>query len=172
MSDGVFSGKQGNYCEIDTPDAEDAYGCAKLLGEVPYDALTFRTSFIGPELNNKFGLLEWVISQTGECTGYPFSVFSGVTTLEFGKFLRDIVIPCINLKGLFHVASTPCSKFDLLKMIKAEYDLDIKVIPDTSLSVNRSLNAGMLKALTGYSPPTWGEMLHSLREYNFGLRDI
>lgn len=170
-SDGVFSGNRGNYCETDMPDAEDSYGHAKILGEVLGGALTLRTSFIGPELGHKSGLLEWFLSNNNNIsTGYALSIFSGVTTLEFGKFLRQIVIPQQNLSGIFHLASEPCSKFNLLKMIKDEYSLNIDILPDTSLKVNRSLDASMLKAVTGYSSPSWVEMLHAMREYSFGLR--
>ena len=171
-SDGVFSGKKGNYTEVDIPDAEDPYGHAKILGEVQSGATTFRTSFIGPEFKYKAGLLEWVLSQSGKCAGYPLALFSGITTLEFGKFLRETVIPRPNMKGIFHIASAPCSKFDLLSMIKMEYKLDINIEPDVSINLNRTLNADMIKGITGYSPPSWGEMLHSLHEYNFGLRNI
>ena len=46
-TDCVFSGRRGNYSEIDVPDAEDLYGRTKLLGEVNQsDCLTIRTSII------------------------------------------------------------------------------------------------------------------------------
>jgi dTDP-4-dehydrorhamnose reductase len=169
-SDGVFSGHKGNYCETDVPDADDTYGRAKILGEVSTGALTLRTSFIGPELGNKAGLLEWFLSKKNISSGYSLSIFSGITTLEFGKFLRQIVIPQANLSGIFHIASEPCSKFDLLKMIKEEYSLNVDIVPDTSVIVNRSLDASMLETITGYSPPSWVEMLHAMRRYSFGLR--
>lgn len=170
-SDGVFSGKLGNYSETDVPDAQDPYGQSKLLGEVLGNALTFRTSFIGPELFHKMGLLEWVLSNSGTCAGYSSSIFSGVTTLEFSKFLKNVAIPNKKLAGIFHLASTPCSKFDLLNMIKIEYGLDLEIYPEVSLVVDRSLNASLLEFATGYTAPSWGDMLRSLREYSFGLKD-
>ena len=169
-SDAVFSGKRGWYCEDDIPDAKDAYGIAKQLGEVKAGALTIRTSILGPELGNKFGLLEWFLSQSSECKGYTGSIFSGVTTLELSKCIRDIVIPNPELMGIFNVASTPCSKLDLLKMIKSEYELDVSITPDPSLQIDRSLNSAKLKKMTGYSPPKWENMLNSMKNYKFGLR--
>ena len=50
-TDGVFSGAQGNYSELDTPDATDPYGTAKILGEITVSgAITLRTSVIGRQL--------------------------------------------------------------------------------------------------------------------------
>ena len=67
-SDGVFAGHRGAYTEADMPDADDVYGTSKFLGEVdaPH-AVTLRTSIIGHELQGGSGLLEWFLSQQGEC---------------------------------------------------------------------------------------------------------
>ena len=169
-SDGVFSGRKGLYSEEDIPDSEDAYGIAKALGEMEGDAVILRTSLLGPELAGGLGLLEWFISQSSECKGYSQSVFSGVTTFEFAKCLRDVIIPNQNLTGVFHVASDPCSKFDLLEMIKSEYRLDVSITPVDSLEIDRSLSGVKLKKMTDYSPPKWENMLYSMRNYKFGLR--
>src|SRR3954453_3252906 len=50
-TDCVFRGDRGAYTESDAPDAADLYGRSKLLGEVDQtNAVTLRTSIIGPEL--------------------------------------------------------------------------------------------------------------------------
>ena len=169
-SDGVFSGQLGGYSEDDFPDAQDAYGISKILGEVGGKAVVLRTSLLGPELRRKSGLLEWLLSQHGECNGYTRAIFSGVTTLELAKCLSEVIIPSPNLAGIFHIASTPCSKFDLLQMIKSVYGLDIVIKPDDSLRIDRSLSGAKLKSMTGYAPPGWESMLNSMRNYEFGLR--
>lgn len=65
-TDCVFNGRKGGYREDDTPDAEDLYGRSKLLGEVDYaNAITLRTSIIGPELAGRNGLVEWFLNETG-----------------------------------------------------------------------------------------------------------
>ena len=169
-SDGVFSGQHGGYSEEDIPDAQDAYGLAKLLGEVGGRSLTLRTSLLGPEVGGSSGLLEWFLSQSGECRGYTGSIFSGVTTLELAKCLSEVIIPNPNLTGIFHVASSPCSKFHLLEMLKAEYGREVRISPDDSLRIDRSLSSTKLKKMTGYSSPKWENMLNSMRNYKFGLR--
>ena len=64
-TDCVFSGRKGNYCETDNPDAYDLYGHSKQLGELKKrtDVITIRTSIIGHELKTKNGLLEWFLVQ-------------------------------------------------------------------------------------------------------------
>ena len=59
----VFSGSEGSYSEDTNPNALDYYGKTKGLGEVfSKNAITLRSSMIGPELFNKTELFEWVIN--------------------------------------------------------------------------------------------------------------
>ena len=170
-SDGVFSGDRGSYSELDLPDATDIYGTAKFLGEVStQDAITLRTSIIGPELYGKAATLEWLLSQSGQCSGYVNALFSGLTTIEFARLLRDTVIPQKNLHGIFHVASRPISKFDLLQLISSYYELDIELIRDESVVVDRTLDGSKFEKLTGYAVPTWTDMIKSMHKFNYGLR--
>ena len=56
-TDCVYSGNKGNYSENDIPDPLDFYGRSKLLGELSNNnAITIRTSIIGPEINTSKGL--------------------------------------------------------------------------------------------------------------------
>src|SRR5215213_8926617 len=75
-TDCVFSGRRGRYTEEDIPDAQDLYGRSKLLGEASGPGvLTIRTSMIGRELEGANGLLEWVLSQSGEVRGFTAASF-------------------------------------------------------------------------------------------------
>ncbi|SVD55903.1 uncharacterized protein METZ01_LOCUS408757, partial [marine metagenome] len=70
-SDGVFSGKKGNYKETDTPDPLDNYGKSKMLGEViDKNSINIRTSFFGHSISKDYGLLDWFLSQKEHCFGY------------------------------------------------------------------------------------------------------
>ena len=67
-TDGVFSGKRGNYTEYDVRDAKDIYGTAKCVGElIEQHTITIRTSIIGHEIDSKNGLVEWFLSQKHQC---------------------------------------------------------------------------------------------------------
>lgn len=153
-SDGVFTGRRGNYAESDLPDAEDVYGVAKLLGEVDGPGITtLRTSIIGPELERGRGLLEWFLAQQGSCQCYTRAIFSGLPTVELAKMIRDVILPRNDLRGLFHVAAQSVSKYDLLRLIAEGYRKEITIVPDDSVVIDRSLSAERLKVSTGYTPP-------------------
>lgn len=169
-SDGVFSGTRGHYDEDDVPDATDAYGIAKLLGEVGEpNTLTLRTSMIGPELRPGNGLLDWFLAAGESCRCYTRAIFSGLPTVELGRVIRDFVIPRPQLQGVYHVAATPISKYDLLDLVAKEYGKTVELIADDSVAIDRSLNAARFNAAAGYSPPSWPELVRKMHSYRFGL---
>jgi dTDP-4-dehydrorhamnose reductase len=165
-TDCVFSGRDGNYRESDTPDAEDLYGRSKLLGEVTeYDSLTIRTSIIGRELRSRYGLLEWFLAQNGKTVrGFTRAIFSGFTTRALARILGDIIERRPALHGLWHVASAPISKFDLLSLIKSVYDVNIAIEPDPTFVCDRSLNGDRFREATGFTPPSWPDMIRDMHD--------
>ena len=172
-SDGVFSGKRGGYSEDDLPDAKDSYGVAKILGEVDGPrTLTLRTSMLGPELATQLGLLSWFLAQKNECRCYTHAIFSGFPTVVLAQIVRDVIIPNEGLHGIYHVAAEPISKFDLLDLVRQQYGKQILMIPDDSVIIDRSLSAERFRRQTGYSPPSWQEMIATMHAFNFGLKEI
>ena len=162
-SDCVFSGNRGGYLESDTPDAEDFYGRSKALGEVTDgSAITLRTSTIGHELKNAFGLLDWFLAQKSSCHGYRNAYFSGVTTLELAKIIESYVIPNSQLQGLYHIGASKISKYNLLTQIACEYGKKIEIIPNTTFKINRSLNSDRFYEATGYRPPSWKQLVREM----------
>jgi dTDP-4-dehydrorhamnose reductase len=165
-TDCVFSGEKGGYTEEDFADARDVYGKSKALGEVDYPhAITLRTSTIGHELQSKFGLLDWFLSQEGRCKGYTRAVFSGLPTVVFAQVVRDVVIPHAALSGLYHVAAKPIGKFELLKLIADIYGKTIDIVPDEKLVIDRSLDAKRFQLATGYIAPEWIELIKMMHAY-------
>jgi dTDP-4-dehydrorhamnose reductase len=165
-TDCVFSGEKGNYVERDRPDAADVYGLSKYLGEVGgAHAVTLRTSIIGHELRGRLSLLEWFLAQEGTVKGFTRAVFSGFPTVELARIVRDLVLPRPELTGLYHVSAEPIAKFDLLQLIAAEYRKSIEIVPDGQLAIDRSLNSERFRAATGYRPPSWSELVASMREF-------
>jgi dTDP-4-dehydrorhamnose reductase len=164
-TDCVFSGKQGNYTEDALPDAEDIYGRTKALGEIDYpNTITLRTSTIGHELHSHVGLLEWFLAQPDRCKGFRRAVFSGLPSVTFAQVVRDQVIPKQKLRGLFHVAGRPISKYDLLLDIADAYNKSIEVVPDDTFDIDRSLNADRFFDATGYRPPDWKTLIKAMRQ--------
>ena len=165
-TDCVFAGKRGNYRESDPADATDLYGRSKHLGEVTYPhAVTIRTSIIGHELSSAHALLGWFLIQEGRVKGYTKAIFSGLPTVELANVVRDVVLPRPDLSGLFHVASTPISKYELLKLIAEIYGKEIEIVPDDTLVIDRSLNADRFNQVTGYFPPPWPELIGRMFEF-------
>jgi len=161
-TDCVFDGQKGMYTENDIPNAIDIYGRTKFAGEVR-DALTLRTSIIGREINTRHGLLEWFLSKQGmKVQGYKESVFSGVTTNELSYLVSELIYWMDDLTGVYHVASTPINKFDLLTNINQYIDNKIEIEPVAGEIINRSLDGTKLRRVIGYTPPSWDEMIDEM----------
>lgn len=166
-TDCVFSGEKGGYDETSPSDAKDLYGKSKFLGEVDYPhTITLRTSIIGHELQGtKNSLLEWFLSQQVECKGFRKAIFSGLPTVALAQVIRDVVIPRTDLFGLFHIASEPINKFDLLHLIAEAYDKNINIVPNDELVIDRSLNAKRFEAKANYVSKSWPELIHLMHSY-------
>lgn len=165
-TDCVFSGEKGRYTETDIPDAHDVYGRSKILGELTYPhTVTLRTSTIGHELQSKYGLLDWFLSQERRCKGYTRAVFSGLPTVVFAQVVRDIVIPSSKLSGLYHVAAEPINKFDLLRLIAGVYGKDIDIVADDNLRIDRSLDSARFHTETGYVALGWPALIEAMHAY-------
>lgn len=165
-TDCVFLGDRGLYREQDMSDAADLYGRSKLLGEVDYPhAITLRTSIIGHELTSANGLVGWFLSQEGTVRGFTKAIFSGVPTVELADIIRDYVLPSAELSGLYHVASNPISKFDLLEMVNREYNKGLSIEPSEALVIDRSLNADRFNAATGYAPASWPDLVAKMHGF-------
>ncbi len=165
-TDCVFSGRKGNYREEDVPDAEDLYGRTKLLGEVSgTNCLTLRTSIIGRELAGSHSLIEWFLSQEGETIrGYRRAIFSGFTTNAFAEIIARITTEHQSLHGVWHVASEPINKFELLSLIKQVYNLNIQIEADEAFVCDRSLNADRFRQATDFISPSWPEMIRQMHQ--------
>ena len=165
-TDCVFAGDKGGYRESDPSDAHDLYGRSKFLGEVAYPhTITLRTSIIGHELQSAHGLVNWFLSQQGQCNGYTRAIFSGLPTVALAQIVRDVVIPHTDLSGVYHVAAQPISKYDLLELVAEVYGKKIKIIPSDKLVIDRSLNAGRFSDATGYVVPSWPHLIKLMHSY-------
>lgn len=162
-TDGVFDGRKGGYTEKDEVNISDIYGMTKYLGELRNpDCLTLRVSIIGHELKNKTGLVEWFLSQKENVRGYTKAIYSGLPTIELADIISDYVLPNDNLTGIYHVSSDPISKFELLRLIADRYGKKIKIEPFDEVVIDRSLNSAAFRALTGYIPPSWPELVNKM----------
>jgi dTDP-4-dehydrorhamnose reductase len=163
-TDCVFLGTRGAYSEADTPDARDLYGRSKLLGEVDREGcLTLRTSMVGREIRSARGLVEWFLSHRGGVVpGFTRARFSGLSTPELSRVLADTIELQADLRGVWHVAGSPISKYDLLSMVNDAFALRTVIEADDSFVCDRTLDASRFNNATGYRPPSWEAMVAEL----------
>ena len=165
-TDCVFAGTKGNYTETDRPDATDLYGQSKHQGEVAEaHCFTLRTSVIGHELGTDLALLDWFLSQHGQTvSGFSQAIYSGFTTLEMTRIIEQILTRHTELSGVWHVASEPISKFDLLQLCSEKLGWEGVIEPSDDFVCDRSLNADRFNQATGYTPPSWEAMISELAQ--------
>ena len=165
-TDCVFTGVTGMYAEDSLPDAVDLYGTSKRLGEVDYpNAITLRTSMIGHELNSQNSLIDWFLSQSYQVKGFDKAIFSGLPTVEIARIIRDYVIPNPTLTGIYHISADPINKYELLTLVNKIYQKNIKIIKDSDLVINRSLDSMRFRNATGYSSLPWPELIRVMYDF-------
>ena len=165
-TDCVFAGTRGNYTEDDPADATDLYGQSKYRGEVTGpQCMTLRTSVIGHELGTNLALLDWFISQRSQTVnGFTKAIYSGFTTLEMARIIERILTRHPRLSGMWHVASEPISKFDLLQLCREKLGWKGVIEPNDEFVCDRSLNGDRFNEATGYDPPGWKAMISELAQ--------
>ncbi len=163
-TDGVFSGRKGNYTEADTPDPPDLYGRSKLLGEVTGEnCLTIRTSFFGLS-PRRLGLVNWLLQQQGRAIkGYTRSVFNGISAMTLARLIADVIGQKIPLTGLYHVGGYTISKYDLLVMLARTLEVDVTVEPVDVPVLDRSLDSSRFWEAVQLPVPTLQDMVDELK---------
>jgi dTDP-4-dehydrorhamnose reductase len=139
-TDCVFSGLKGNYIETDSADADSFYGRSKALGEVNNSRnITFRTSIVGPDINeNGIGLFNWFIKQKGETKGFSGVIWTGVTTLELAKSIEKSFN--LDITGLYHLVNNEkINKYELLSLFKKSMCKNIEIKEDSAYVNDKSV---------------------------------
>jgi dTDP-4-dehydrorhamnose reductase len=163
-TDCVFDGAKGNYSEADTPNATDLYGKSKALGEVTGEnCLTIRTSIIGRELGTAHSLIEWFLSNRGKTvTGFANAIYSGFPTIVFADIITCLITDHKELSGLYHVASDPINKFDLLTLVDKFYDASVTIERSEEFRIDRSLNGTKFEESAGFHARPWEDMIRTM----------
>lgn len=150
-TDCVFDGTKGSpYTISETPNAVDAYGWSKRLGETAVsgrkNTLLLRVSIIGPDNNSSGkGLLNWFTSNKEGCrlNGFTNHYWNGITTLEWCKRLEEM------LKGLdkevYHFCQLGTkesyTKFEMLELFQEVYNTGFDISKsENQPAVDRRLN--------------------------------
>jgi dTDP-4-dehydrorhamnose reductase len=165
-TDCVFAGRKGPYTEDSPTDAEDMYGRSKLLGEVSGPGcLTIRSSIVGRELRGRSSLVEWFLSQRGgQAMGFERALYTGLTTNVMSDLVGRLITEHALLNGIWHVASQPINKYELLQLVNAHYKLGITLGRDDKFVCDRRLDGRAFGAHTGFSAPSWDTMIKEMRD--------
>lgn len=169
-TDCVFSGSKGDYLETDFTDASSFYGKTKALGEVNNKkSVTFRTSIVGPDMNEKgIGLFNWFMQQSGEIKGFSKVIWSGVTTLELAKAIEKSFI--FDITGLYHLVNNQkINKFDLLSLFKKSMKKKIEIIEDDSLVNDKSIVNS--RKDFNFEIPSYEKMIEEMSRWIFGHKE-
>lgn len=166
-TDCVFSGKTGSYVESDSKDGIGYYAQSKALGEIVNNKdLTIRTSIIGPDLNpNGIGLFNWFINQKGKINGFTQVFWSGVTTIQLAKSIKEIIFSNNQITGLVHLTNNnKICKYDLLLLLKKIYGLNnIEIEKSNLYVVDKSLINTRSDVFTNI--PNYEEMIIEMNEW-------
>jgi dTDP-4-dehydrorhamnose reductase len=171
-TDSVFSGDSGGYTETAVPDGTTAYARTKALGEVQSGRhLTFRTSFIGPEIQTDgSGLLEWFLRQTGMVPGYAGVQWTGVTSLVLARAVEAAITS--DVRGIYHlVPGASISKYRLLQEMAGAFDVHgIQIVRQESPHSRRTLIC--TRTDLGFRVPDYRSMLEELARTMQGRPDL
>ncbi len=123
-SDAVFSGTRGHYSLAEPPDALDAYGLSKRLGEHCTElgrSVVLRVSVIGPEQLEPRSLLSRYLAEQRSVPGYTDVRWNGITSLEWARLALLAAEGCVE-PGIHQPASPEVlSKAELLAEIRAAW---------------------------------------------------
>lgn len=175
-TDCVYSGRQGQYSELDAHDAEDVYGKSKSLGEIPsQNVMYLRCSLVGPEQPGRRSLFfEWVrsLDSGSKVDGFVNHHWNGLTSLAFSRVVAGAVRNNLFTPGVQHlVPKDTVTKYDLVKIVldllqRERVDVvsttDVRGINRTLSTVNPTLNQQLFR-VAGYDGlPSIREMMEEL----------
>jgi dTDP-4-dehydrorhamnose reductase len=134
-TDGVFAPESGPCDEHSQAFAHDVYGATKRLGEpLSPNAISLRTSIIGPDPRRGRGLLEWCRRQPPGSTvrGFTDQRWNGVSTDELAEVCvaladRDRFQQARAEGSVHHVFGDPVTKFDVVAAVTVVLRPDLVV---------------------------------------------
>ncbi len=136
-------------CEIPNEDYLDSYVESKIKS---FNVLInnsnvniIKTSIIGPEINNKKSLWEWIANNKDKkILGYTNHFWNGVTTLQWAKIALMIIKNDIK-SNVINIGSVPISKFNLLNLLNKKLNLNKVVTPHSAdYPIDRLINTDLI----------------------------
>ena len=73
-----------------------------------------------------------------------------------------VYLEAIRVGPAVQVSSTPINKYELLGLLRDAYGTTVDIVADDRVAIDRSLDSTRFRALTGFEPPTWGDMISEM----------
>ena len=173
-TDAVF-GVDGPYDERAPHGGADVYARAKSEGEPDFEqALTLRSSIVGPEAPPARSLLGWALDQQRGATidGYTDVRWNGLTSWHLARLCAAIVGGRAELPSPLHpIPADSVTKAELLRLILAEFgreDVTVRPVPSgkpadpTLTTAHPDAVAGLWRAAGWTEAPTVAAMVAEL----------
>jgi dTDP-4-dehydrorhamnose reductase len=78
------------------------------------------------------------------------------------RIVRSVLVDYPQLEGVWQISSAPIAKYDLLLLMRDAYGLDVEIVPDDRVCIDRSLDSSRFRALTAFVPPSWPAMVREM----------
>ena len=184
-TDSIFDDAKGGFSENNAVSPLNYYGLSKCKGEKKVlkksNSLILRTNFFGWNIQDKFSLAEWILSELSNnrmIKGFKDAYFSSIYTFELAKIL-DMAINK-DLTGIYNCASaSSLSKYDFAVHVAERFDLNKSLIKPISIDEfnfkakrgkNLTLNIDKITKDLNYSLPTITESIEAFyRDFKEGL---
>ena len=110
-------------------------------------------------------MFNWFINQKGKIKGFTQVFWSGVTTIQLAKSIKEIIFSNNQITGLIHLTNNnKICKYDLLLLIKKIYRLNNIEIEQSNLyTVDKSLINTRNDIFTNI--PNYEEMIIEMNEW-------
>jgi dTDP-4-dehydrorhamnose reductase len=139
---------------------ETVYGRSKMLGEV---GMTLRCCVVGFSPNTRVSFLDWfVFASPVAVDGWTNAHFSPITNLELGRAVESAARNYA--EGVFNAAGERMSKYEYLRLVNAEFDLNKTIRPVDAPEIDRSNASGVFTQQTGWEPRPTVAQIRELRE--------
>ena len=103
-------------------------------------------------------------NRSGRVRGYTNAIYTGFPTNTMAEILTRIIKHEPELQGIYHLASEPISKYELLKMTRDKFGLDIEIEPFADFRIDRSLDSTRFRKETNFIPETWETMITAMSQ--------
>ena len=96
--------------------------------------------------------------------GLTSALYTGLTTNVMSDLVGKLITEDPQVDGVWHVASEPISKYELLQIVNTHYGLGVTLERDEKFLCDRRLDGSAFAKRTGFSAPGWDAMVRQMHD--------